>query len=688
MENVTDEKNILSMEESAQPAADVRSSAICETKTGVDAASSASNGIAGVDSEAEVTKEVITEGQSVCVESSNEDLTKEAQVENPVQSESAVTCEEESVTSPAASSDESLPKEAEVENPVQPDSATTCEEESVTSPAGSPDESLLKKARIENPVQAEAAMTCEEESATIPAGSSDENLPKETEAENPVQSEVAVTCVEEVVMIPTGLLDENLLEATGVKNAQQLEAPANSEEEAVIVPAGSSTDEVQVVVDVKPSGLSEGLAEANLETTASHDGQAKVESTTTDDIHSTVSVEPSTKVEPAVDSSTIDLATSLETVHSTNAEAERENNLNGTSCHEVKARAEGDVSKTDDSNTGEDFVTLQDIMEAQEKLEEEAEDLLGGESGNTCTYPQGYKPRQPLYSCRDCVKEGTHAGICYGCSINCHDGHDLVELYTKRNFCCDCGNSKFNNLCKLYEEKKPSNERNEYNHNFDGVYCKCKQPYTGDEDMFQCCVCEDWFHLQHLADGPAPQNMECIEEIICGDCAERLHFLRVYTDVNYKKELLVEEECTLKKLSETAPKSSNGALGFRSYRWRERLCKCRDCLNLYEDLNVAYLTDTTDCVEEFVINNRKTAEPKSTNANEDRRKIDRMVVETVGRETAITLFAGFEEMKQKVVAAMKRAADEGREVRKEDINAAFEELETARKRRRMDENSD
>lgn len=27
-------------------------------------------------------------------------------------------------------------------------------------------------------------------------------------------------------------------------------------------------------------------------------------------------------------------------------------------------------------------------MEAQERLEEEAEDLLGGESGNVCTYPQ------------------------------------------------------------------------------------------------------------------------------------------------------------------------------------------------------------------------------------------------------------------------------------------------------------
>lgn len=348
---------------------------------------------------------------------------------------------------------------------------------------------------------------------------------------------------------------------------------------------------------------------------------------------------------------------------------------------------QSELVNLDDSaanTSNEEFITLQDIMEAQAQLEEEAEDLLGGESGNVCTYPQGYKPRQPLYSCRDCTKEGFKAGICYGCSINCHDGHDLVELYTKRNFCCDCGNSKFKSACKLYEEKKPLNERNEYNHNFDGVYCICSRPYTGDEDMFQCCICEDWFHLEHLADHPASQSVDDVEEIICGKCAGRLHFLRVYTDENYKKNSVSEEECALKKLSDVAPKASIGALYFRSYHWRERLCKCRSCLNLYEDTNVPFITDIADCVEEFVLNNRKSAEPKLLDGSQDR-KVDRMVVETVGRETAITLFAGFEEMKQKVVAAMKRAAEEGREVRKEDINAAFAELESARKRRRIAE---
>lgn len=35
------------------------------------------------------------------------------------------------------------------------------------------------------------------------------------------------------------------------------------------------------------------------------------------------------------------------------------------------------------------------------------------------------------------------AAICLACSFHCHEGHELIELYTKRHFRCDCGNSKF-----------------------------------------------------------------------------------------------------------------------------------------------------------------------------------------------------------------------------------------------------
>lgn len=43
--------------------------------------------------------------------------------------------------------------------------------------------------------------------------------------------------------------------------------------------------------------------------------------------------------------------------------------------------------------------------------------------------------RQALYACLTCTPvapEIDMAGICLACCLSCHDGHELVELYTKR----------------------------------------------------------------------------------------------------------------------------------------------------------------------------------------------------------------------------------------------------------------
>lgn len=63
---------------------------------------------------------------------------------------------------------------------------------------------------------------------------------------------------------------------------------------------------------------------------------------------------------------------------------------------------------------------------------------------------QGYM-RQALYACKTCCPNDTvQAGVCLACSFHCHEGHELVELYTKRSFRCDCGNSKFGEkMCSL-----------------------------------------------------------------------------------------------------------------------------------------------------------------------------------------------------------------------------------------------
>ncbi|KAA0198720.1 hypothetical protein HAZT_HAZT011885 [Hyalella azteca] len=69
--------------------------------------------------------------------------------------------------------------------------------------------------------------------------------------------------------------------------------------------------------------------------------------------------------------------------------------------------------------------------------------------------------RQAVYACLTCSPvggAGGRAGMCLACSLHCHDTHNIVELYTKRDF---------------------------------------RYPEQPDEDeMIQCCVCEDWYHTR------------------------------------------------------------------------------------------------------------------------------------------------------------------------------------------------
>lgn len=89
----------------------------------------------------------------------------------------------------------------------------------------------------------------------------------------------------------------------------------------------------------------------------------------------------------------------------------------------------------------------------------------------------------------------------------------MVELWTKRKFRCDCGNSKFGDFtCKLTADKDLENSENSYNHNFMGSYCTCNRPYPDPEaneqvEMIQCCICEDWFHEDHL-------GLSSVDEVI------------------------------------------------------------------------------------------------------------------------------------------------------------------------------
>lgn len=132
--------------------------------------------------------------------------------------------------------------------------------------------------------------------------------------------------------------------------------------------------------------------------------------------------------------------------------------------------------------------------------------------------------RQSVFSCLTCNPPPANAsdpysgaGICYACSVQCHGEHQLVEIFTKRNFICDCGTTRLpatspctlrlnaaTNARGVHSEEPSAN--NKYNQNFRNRFCACEcdyDPFQQKGTMFQCLGLgthdtggcgEDWYH--------------------------------------------------------------------------------------------------------------------------------------------------------------------------------------------------
>ncbi|KAI1306274.1 hypothetical protein EDD11_004828 [Mortierella claussenii] len=167
----------------------------------------------------------------------------------------------------------------------------------------------------------------------------------------------------------------------------------------------------------------------------------------------------------------------------------------------------------------QDTITVSEYIAQQEQLEKEAKEL----------FPKKFDI--PVYSCLTCnPNPSEEAGFCYSCSISCHGDHNLIELFTKRSFRCDCGTQKFKTT-KCTIDPKPAgsiNELNQYNHNYLGKFCWCDiqyDPAKEESTMLQCVVCEDWFHDTCI--GITPHNDD-FDDYICRTCTRAHPFLREY----------------------------------------------------------------------------------------------------------------------------------------------------------------
>lgn len=132
--------------------------------------------------------------------------------------------------------------------------------------------------------------------------------------------------------------------------------------------------------------------------------------------------------------------------------------------------------------------TLPTILQAEAQLISEAAEALPHQF-SSCTYTLGHI-RQAVYLCLTC---NLPRGICSSCSVACHTDHEQIELFPKRNFCCDCPTSALSHPCTLYLTQESENASNEYGQNFKGAFCRCGRPYDAKrerETMIQCLACE------------------------------------------------------------------------------------------------------------------------------------------------------------------------------------------------------
>ncbi|XP_074602705.1 putative E3 ubiquitin-protein ligase UBR7 [Brevipalpus obovatus] len=372
-------------------------------------------------------------------------------------------------------------------------------------------------------------------------------------------------------------------------------------------------------------------------------------------------------------------------------------------------------------------VTLPEWLAEEEKLEEDASAVLAGSDEENCTYLRGYVPRQALYACKTCRgSDGEPFGVCLACSYACHEKHELYELYTKRAFRCDCGNSKVpKNKCNLFPDKSATNPYNKYNHNFSGLYCTCERPYpdpenTADTCMYQCIACEDWFHDYHL-NSEIPED-KGFAEMICGQCMGKLDFLWYYhtdskidesestgkelqsstsgDDVKTENEQgasqvdlpkddpsvnddkmsdpvssTTSSQCKLDELkNQFSVRVRKGATFWRD-GWRSSLCKCSPCRQNYIALDCAFICEEEDTVQFY----EKQGEEKNTQTNHYEKALNE--INRMDRVKSLEVMHGYNFMAGELKKFLEGFAVNKKVVRQEDIQEFYEDLKSRKRPR-------
>lgn len=349
---------------------------------------------------------------------------------------------------------------------------------------------------------------------------------------------------------------------------------------------------------------------------------------------------------------------------------------------------------------GEAVLTLDELVHEDEQMELEEMTMRGQASEDECTYEKGYMKRQGIFACKTCQENGClPAALCYGCSYSCHAGHEIYELWSKRNYRCDCGNSRFlGRKCELCPDKDSVNVKNNYDsQNLRGLYCSCGQPYSGDCSMVLCCICEDWFHPGHIGVILSDADDSCV---ICPICSHKfastlMPYYPLYhaTTEGRENEIrrpstaalsLLPGECLLPKLAvavaeqdlmhadeEPMEQMLRGAFNgvnatVWKQEWRENLCRCPQCSYGLESEGLSFLTDREDTIEHYLQNAKKTDEEIKS------------VLGGLERTAQVEVLTIMQEFREQLLEFLRSCSESGKVVTQEDVLEFFRTLRTKR----------
>ncbi|KAJ2156199.1 hypothetical protein GGF46_005350 [Coemansia sp. RSA 552] len=371
----------------------------------------------------------------------------------------------------------------------------------------------------------------------------------------------------------------------------------------------------------------------------------------------------------------------------------------------------------------ETIVTACGYLTAQAALEREAAEVLTGKF-DECTFDKGYVS-QPLYACLTCTRppaqhrqpaadgrdeEPTEpAGMCYSCSIECHPGHDVIELFTKRRFRCDCGTRRLlpgaggggngNGCCQLKKTRSAladsGNSRNAYNHNFWGFYCRCDRFYDPAHEsglMIQCYICNDWFHDACI--GAVPDEAR-YSDYICRGCVAAHAVVRCIDSTRALRGVV--RDGRVARLEPAGPgrqadarepgpgddgepvrKKARGAMCrlrsdggpeqqeldlFMAQGWREDVCTCVDCMREIEGHGLTFLVDDEEVVEP----EEDEARSESLYASALRQ------LRTMDHTRAVDAATAYRSLSTSLKDYLRPFAASGRVVTGQDIHAFFEQ---------------